>query len=423
MVFDIPDYTQYVVPPPESYYPPAAPNIMIYVSPVRVPHALMSGTTIKEKHTLVTDYLKQACIIQPTIVVASPTGAIVPYEGGYAAKALIFKNGAGERALAKSVLDRFVLLQNADGSWYDTYYPVQNASGLHDKMRDLKVDSGASLQAWAMSDYDVALASTVYQSTVRKALGWLRDLQLAFITYNPGVNLLCNLIWQGSYDYTALTADCAESLLAMKRALDAYGSGLTTDPQGYSVKTMANDLYEAIALWTWTGDAGRYYQTGYPLGQMPTFPFTYKEGLSFTQALTAMAIYEWANSAYNTKPDYRDQCEKALDRSMALCAGRWGGYFYSPWYAAEDETQNEFTVYTGLMTLAMSTVNATKYAEQIKLGQAFIKWLAMTDGRVYDYVRPDGQLTISEIAFPEFRKDEGYSFLALNSAIGLLAGA
>jgi len=66
------------------------------------------------------DHLKR--LILPTNVpVANSGGLIVPYEGGYAILALLSKNDA----LAKDLLDKMLTLQNADGSWYQQYYPYK----------------------------------------------------------------------------------------------------------------------------------------------------------------------------------------------------------------------------------------------------------------------------------------------------------
>ena len=115
---------------------------------------------------------------------ASPTGNMNSYEGGYIALALIEKNGSGERDLARDILDLWASLQNADGSWYQQYNPYLNASGVHESVEqidetysgDLKVDSGAALLAWAMARYDEVTSGTRYQSVVRKAMNFLRSL-------------------------------------------------------------------------------------------------------------------------------------------------------------------------------------------------------------------------------------------------------
>jgi len=392
----------------------------------RIKPNLVSGANIKAKFDLVTAYLKTSCILPTGVAVASPTGNMNSYEGGYIALALIEKNGSGERDLARDILDEFAEIQNTDGSWYQQYNPYLNAEGKHDRVEtvgggysgDLKVDSGAALLAWAMARYDQVTSGTRYQSNVRKAMQFLRDLQYAH-TVAHGTGLIANLVYQGTIDTVALLADCAESLLAMTKAMDAYGEGLTTDPSGYSVKTMANDVYYSMCVSAWTGDSGRYYTTSYPPGENTEIPFTYKEKISFTAALCSWANYVFANSGYRTTSDYSDQAEKALDFINTLTAGQWGGQMYSPYYAASDETQDEYASYTALMILAMNAVNSTKYATMISKSKELLKWMALSDGRIYDIVKPAGELLVSKMSPTE----EGYGFLSLPSALGLLAGA
>ena len=212
--------------------------------------SLISGATIKESNNLATTYLKNSCILPTGATLASPTGNMNSYEGGYIALALIEKNGSGERDLARDILDLWAGLQNADGSWYQQYNPYLNASGVHEHVEqidetysgDLKVDSGAALLAWAMARYDEVTSGTRYQSVVRKAMNFLRILQYAHSVAHS-TNLLGNLVYEGTIDTVALSADCGECLLSMTKVMDAYGDTLMTDPDGYSIKTMANDLY------------------------------------------------------------------------------------------------------------------------------------------------------------------------------------
>jgi hypothetical protein len=92
---------------------------------------------------------------------------------------------------------------------------------------DLKVDSGAALMAWAMSEYDRLTSGTRYLSNARAAMGFLRDLQYSHLVQYSS-NLIANLVYLGVVDKVALLADCAECLLSMKAAMDAYGDGLLT---------------------------------------------------------------------------------------------------------------------------------------------------------------------------------------------------
>ena len=388
--------------------------------------ALVSGAAVKSAHNLVTTYMKNSCILPTGVAVASPTGNMNSYEGGYIALALIEKNGAGERDLARDILDEFAEVQNADGSWYQQYNPYLNVAGLHDRVDsvgggysgDLKVDSGSALLAWAMSRYDEVTSGTRYQTEVRKALQFLRELQYAHQVAHS-TSLISNLVYQGSTDTVALAADCAECLMSMKAAMDAYGDSLTTDPGGYSVKTMANDLYYSLCVYSWTGDSGRYYATSYPIGEETEIPFTYKEKISYTQALCSWANYVFANSGYLTCTDYSSQAEKALDFINTITAGQWGGQHYCPYVGAADETQEEFAGYTALMTISMNAVNSSKYAVMITKGVGLLRWMALEDGRIYDIVKPNGELLVSRVSPSE----EGYGFLSLPIALGLLAGA
>jgi len=348
------------------------------------------------------------------------------YEGGYISLALIEKNGSGERDLARDVLDEFAQIQNSDGSWYQQYNPYLNSAGLHDRVDsigagysgDLKVDSGAALLLWAMSRYDQITSGSRYQTVVRKALNFLRDLQYAHqVAY--GTNLISNLVYQGTIDTVALAADCAECLLSMKASMDAYGDSLTTDPASYSVKTMANDLYYALCVYSWTGDSGRYYSTSYPVGEETEIPFTYKEKISYTQALCSWANYVFANSGYLTTTDYSSQAEKALDFINTITAGQWGGQHFCPYTGSPDETQEEYAGYTALVTIAMNAVNSSKYASMIAKGVGLLRWMALEDGRVYDIVKPNGELLVSY----KSPSEEGYGFLSLPAALSLLAGA
>jgi hypothetical protein len=388
--------------------------------------ALICGATIKESFNLTTTYLKQYCVLPGAIAVAAPTGNMNSYEGGYIALALIEKNGTGERDLARDMLDLFATIQNADGSWYQQYNPYKNASGVHERVEtigggysgDLRVDSGAAMLAWAMARYDQVTSGTRYQTVVRKAMQFLRDLQYAH-TVAHSTGLIANLIYEGDIDTYALAADCTECLLAMTKAMDAYGDSLTTSPGGYSVKTIANDVYYSLATVLWVGGGNDYYHTSYPTDGQTMIPFTFKEKLSYTAALCAWAKYVFANSGYRTTSDYSSQCEKALDFILPLTSGQWGGQMYAPYYGAADETQEEFSGYTALAILGCNAVNATKYADDVSKMKAFLKWIALEDGRLFDLVDVDGRLWRAKVS----TYDEAYGFLSLPCAQALLAGA
>jgi len=401
-------------------------TVLEEVENLNIKPSLICGASIKDANNLATTYLKNSCILPSGATLASPTGNMNSYEGGYIALALIEKNGSGERDLARTILDLWAGLQNTDGSWYQQYNPYLNASGVHERVEqlddtysgDLKVDSGAALLAWAMARYDEATSGTRYQTNVRKAMNFLRTLQYAHsVAYSTG--LLGNLVYEGTIDTVALSADCGECLLSMTKAMDAYGDTLMTDPDSYSVKTMANDLYYSLCNSAWTGAAGHYYSTSYPVGEQTEIPFTYKEKISYTQAICAWANYVFANSGYNTGSDYSSQSEETLDFINPLTAGQWGGQMYCPYVGNVDETQEEFAGYTALMTISMNTVNSTKYAPMITKGIGLLRWMALEDGRIFDVVKPNSQLLVSKISLTE----EGYGFLSLPSALSLLAGA
>ena len=389
---------------------------------------LICGATIKESFDLSTLYLKQACILPSNIAVAAPTGNMNSYEAGYVCLALIYKNGTGERTLARDILDVWAAIQNADGSWYQQYNPYKNPTGGYDRVEtiggdvsgDLKVDSGAALLAWAMSYYDNVTAGTRYKTVVQKALQFLRDLQYAHLAAHS-TNLIANLVLESVIDTYALLADCAECLLAMQAALDAYGDPLLTSG-GYNVKTMANDLYYSMCVTGWVGGGTDYYHTSYPTDGGVLIPFTFKEKISYTQALCSWANYEWANSGYLTVADMSSQCELCLDFILPLVAGQWGGIMYAPYYGAVGETQEEFAGYTGLMLHALVVVNSSKYADDIARLTAFLKWIALEDGRIFDTADEDGRLWRAKVAGSE-AYEEAYGFLALPVAHALFAGA
>ena len=420
---DLPDYTQYISQAPKDLIEVSLKYGDLTVQPMLIRPALLNGTLLKDKIVLSTEYIKQCCIKPPYVTVAGPAGTMNSYEGGYITRALIYKAGAGEVALAKKCLDEWVKLQKADGSWSQLYYPALNAADSHDEMKDLQVDSGAGCLAWAMADYDksVGAGSVVYKTPVQKAHGFLRDLQDHMAVVGLPA-FLSNCRKDGVMDDVALLADCGECLMAMKACLDQYGSDLET-AAGYSVKTMANDLYEAIGLYGYSGDVGRYWYTSYPVGAETLVPFTYKEKLTLTQAMVSQAVYEWYHSSYNTKPDYTGYCEKCLDLALCLNHGKWGGFIYSPYYGLADENRFEYTTYTALMVLAMNSVNATKYADYITAGKDFLKWMHIGGGRVFDFVRPHGECEVGRVYQADIQATEEFGWLSLNPALALLAGA
>ncbi len=92
---------------------------------------------------------------------------------------------------------------------------------------------------------------------------------------------------------------------------------------------------------------------------------------------------------------------------------------YSPYYAEEEETQNEYAGYTGLMAMAMGTVNSSKYADNISRSIRYLRWIALDDGRLFDFADKDGRLWVAQVGGAY----EGYGFLSLSAAQGILAGA
>lgn len=420
---DLPDYTKYVTQAPRDAIAVTLEYGALTVQPMLIRPTLVDGINVKSKPALSTAYIKQCCIKPPYVTVAGPSGTMNSYEGGYYSRALILKAGAGEVALAKNCLDVWVALQKPNGSWSQLYYPTLNAAGLHDEMADLQVDSGTAALIWAMADYDksVGAGSTVYKTAVQKGLSFLKTLQDYFYSVN-GQALISNVVIGGVMDTVALMADCGECLLAINAALDQYGDGLLTSG-GASVKTMGNDLYGALGTVCYSGDLGRYWHTSYPVGAETLVPFTYKEKLTLTQALTSQAMYAWYNGTHNTKPDYTAPCEKTLDMTLCLCHGKWGGFLYSPYYGLADETRQEYTAYTALMVIAMNAVNATKYADYLTAAKDFIKWMHLENGRMFDFARPHGELDVGRVLEAGIQAKEEFGFIGLNTALGLLAGA
>jgi hypothetical protein len=385
---------------------------------------LIFGTSIKESFTVVPTYLLDSCILSGKVVVSSPTGTMNSYEAGYVVLALLQFGGSSYYSLVQSILDLWASLQNSDGSWYQQYNPyspyacvAQTSEGTDG---NLKVDSGAALLAWAMSNYDRLTSGARYKANVQKTLDFLRILQYAH-TMAYSSNLIANEILDGVTDTTALLADCAECLLSAKFAMDAYAASLTTT-SGYGVQTFANNLYYSIAVTGWRGNTFQYYDTSYPYGQNTNVPFTYQEKISYTQALCSWAVYVFAKSAYLTASDFSSQCEICLDYINTLTRGSWGGEYYCPYTGASDETQDEFSGYSALMSIACNKVNSTKYSSLIAGLTAFLKWLALNDGQVCDCVDVTGKLWRSKIAPLSQTPAEG-GFLVLPIALALLAGA
>lgn len=152
-------------------------------------------------------------------------------------------------------------------------------------------------------------------------MGFLPDLQYAHLVQYSS-NLIANLVYLGTIDKVALLADCAECLLSMKAAMDAYGDGLQTSGS-YSVKTMANDLYYSIAAVGWRDDSVHYYDTSFPYETNTGIPFNFKEKISYTQALCSWANKAFAESGYRTTSDYSGQCVNCLDYINTLTRGSW----------------------------------------------------------------------------------------------------
>jgi hypothetical protein len=266
-----------------------------------------------------------------------------------------------------------------------------------------------------MADYDASqgAGSTIYKETVRLAFNFLRDAQYYHIVAH-GSNLLCNQRLNGTWNTTALGADCGEVLLATAAVLDQYGDTLTNQA-GYSIKTFGNDLYYSIAATLYQGDKFRYYRTEYPPNGIVWGLEAIQQQLSFTQALCAWAVKNWAGKPYRTGPDYSAQAEKVLDKSLALCMGKWGGILYKPFENPGLDKRDEYPNYAAIMAMALKAVNPTKYANQISRLIYFIRLAALSKGEVHDYLNPSGKMDVGVNAH--------YGFLSLNSATGLLAGA
>ncbi|MEM1536784.1 MAG: hypothetical protein QW577_03170 [Candidatus Bathyarchaeia archaeon] len=431
----------------EQVYRYELPSIERGATAVQQRFLVMAGTTVKEAYALTTDYIKQAIILPTNVVVADPTGAIVSYEGGWVCRALIYKAGAGEVELARKVLDEFVKMQHPDGSWDQQYYPLRMKDGKYipvvktgEPYKDIQVDSGAALLAWAMAEYDAKMGSTIYRETVRKAFDFLRECQVQHNTMYPDSYLLANQRWDyvaGSpkWNYAAFTCDSAECLLAALAALDAYGTDLT-NTKGYSIKKFGNDIYKTLPK-AWVGDPDptsqddNYFRTEHPPGSKPwLMPGNIvPQGVSYAQAMTALAIYKWAKSTHRDPalPDYSYLCKRALNWAIALTQGKWGGFYYHPpdtaWgmgisgdgYGLYDE----FPAFTALMVIAMKAIDPDYYASHITRAVDFIRLASLPGGRVFNRVKIDGIIDLGEANVP----GDSMHFRALNAAQGLLAGA
>jgi len=341
------------------------------------------------------DFAKQTLLLPTGPPIHDPSGSITPYEGGLLLWGLL-EYGDTTDDLVNAALEKFVGMQLADGSWYQQYYPTRETGGSFGQTGiPYRVDSGAACIAIATARYDAKHTSTTYKTAVQKAMSFLRAAQ---VRHNSvyGKNLLANLI-DGIYpagtwtDY-AFAADCAESLLSMKIALDAYGDSLLTSG-GYSVKTMANALYEDFDEFWMGGLSGenddKPYRTTYPI--QSEFPLA----ISFTQGLMARAIYEWVHSGYNTGSNYEPFCKRAMNFAIAVMSGKWGGFWYHPtgwegtvYYAGSEEV----FAYTALMTLGMHIVDSTTYVNRILGHKTWMDSLIEDDGRVYNEQRLNGAL-------------------------------
>lgn len=370
---------------------------------------LAVGTSIKSSYTVSLAYLLS--LISGGVVQSSAGGTMNSYESGYVCLALL-QQGSSYYSQVQSILDLWASLQNSDGSWYQQYYPYSPYTNL----ANLKVDSGAASLAWAMSYYDQLTSDTRYRIYVQRALAFLRQLQ-ADHNAQYGINLIANIIDNGTVDDTALLADCAECLLSAKAAMDAYGVSLTTS-MGYSVQTFANNLYSSMCQFGWHSNA-YYFDTSYPCGQQPIIPFNYQEVISYTQALCTRAVYVFSNSSYLTGTNYSSSiCQPCLNYVITVLRGVWGGVYYCPYTGASGQTQNNYSGYSAHMCIAAQTVSASTYASLIAGLQAFIKWCTLPGGQVYDYADPTGLLWASLTS----SGTQG-NFLALDIALALIAGA
>lgn len=331
--------------------------------------------------TLVTsiplDYLK--LLILPTnLPVADPGGMIVPYEGGYALLVLLAK---GENTLAKNVLDEMVTLQNTDGSWYQQYYPYKP----FDRYEDRKVDSGTALMAFAMADYDARNTTTLYKTDWQKTAAFLKSLE------DGSTGCIWNQLINGVVEQVAFSADMAEVILGLTRGLDAYGDTVK-DSNNSDVKPFIERIISWIDNYMWRS-AAYDYQTEYPLGaQSETAPgvyITFKQDVTYTQALVAWALKDWDNK-YGTPGTHTQNISDALDKMIAMNRGRWGGYLYHAMFEATDPPE-EYSHYAALMKVAMEKVDSTRYSRFIDDAVKFMRWCSLSNGAVLDSVWSDGR--------------------------------
>jgi len=354
-------------------------------------------------------YLKRL-ILPSNVFIASPGGMVVPYEGGYALLALMERDWTNEKALVKDVLDKMVTLQNADGSWYQQYYPW----GAFSKYEDRKVDSGAAMMAWAMADYDKRNATTTYQTYWQKAMRWLKTLE--WIPGESGKSLIKNQVINGTPEDIAFSADMAEVILGGVRGLDAYGSNIQFgDGDTEPVKDFISRIVAGIDEYMWKADYD-WYQTEYPLGAQsesePGVYITFDQLISYTQALTSWALKDW-DDKYGTPGAHATKNQKALDRAIANNMGRWGGYIYHGTWEPTDP-EEEYPHYAALMKIATAKVNQTQYQRWIDAALSFMRKATLSDGQVLDRVFPDGRAVVN----PESRGP-----LLVTAATCILAGA
>ena len=400
--------------------PPSGGNSASYVK-------IRPNIQTKPAYQPITQYLKSVSILPDGTIVAAPTGNVVCYEAGYALLALMAKGEAGVMALVQASLDAYVLLQNSDGSWYQQYAAAVNSAGAHTVVAmidstytgNLKVDSDCALLCNAMATWDKANASTRYLAAVQKGMAFLHSLQYAHLVAD-GNTLIANEIYQGVTDTVAFSADTAECLLVMQAALDAYGGSLTGS-DAYSVKTLANDTFYALVTVAYGGEAPEAYSSTNPVGSQTMIPFTYKENISYAQALCGLAVAKWSTDVNNTCGSFASQAQSAVGQAESLTHGQWGGQLYVPYLGNADENQNEYVGYAAFMLIAMKTINATKYASIIAEYKNFIYSMCMSDGKAYDQCDENGDAYISIMSPPGAVLVEGYGFLTLASALALLA--
>jgi len=109
------------------------------------------------------------------------------------------------------------------------------------------------------------------------------------------------------------------------------------------------------------------------------------------------------------EPNLKD----ALDRTIALNRGRWGGYLYNPTWDEKDSL-DEYPHLTALLKIALEKVDSTRYSRWINQALRFMRWASLSNGAVADRVAPDGRAFASPMA-------RGY--LLVTSATCILAGA